>query len=203
VRLGDNLVVDPPHASAVEGPSVWWAGPENYAAHPITARLAGRVTAWPRTREVTPATAAAQPGLTVRPLVHTGPDGWGETDMATIRGEADLKLDPARDTRGPVNVAAAVETPVSRLLFLGSGQLVMNVRLSGALLRDYDGDLVMSGLAWLTAREQRIGVAPKVPSRMALAVTEAQVAWAFRLFAVGVPLACLAAGALLWWRRRV
>jgi hypothetical protein len=38
---------------------------------------------------------------------------------------------------------------------------------------------------------------------VALTLTEAQVDWAFRLFAIVLPLATLAAGALAWARRRV
>jgi ABC-2 type transport system permease protein len=201
VRLGDNLVVDPAHASDVEGPSVWAASGDAYAEHPVTARLGGRVTYWPRTRQVT--TAAAPPGVQARAVVHGSASGWAETDLATIRGDADLAFDAGRDQHGPVDVAVAVDAPGTRLLFLGTGRLVMNVRLEGLMLRDYDADLVLSGLAWLTAREQRAGVGPKIPARVALALDEGQVAWAFRLFALGVPLACLAAAALVWRRRRV
>jgi ABC-2 type transport system permease protein len=52
VRVDDNVVVDPSRASDVEGPTVWAAGPGSYGAHPITARFGGRLTYWPRTREV-------------------------------------------------------------------------------------------------------------------------------------------------------
>ena len=54
VALDDDLVVDPSHASDVEGPSVWAAGRDSYLPHPITARLGGRLTFWPRTRQVAP-----------------------------------------------------------------------------------------------------------------------------------------------------
>jgi ABC-type uncharacterized transport system/ABC-2 family transporter protein/Domain of unknown function (DUF4350) len=216
VRLGDNLVVDPAHASDVEGPSVWAAGPQSYAPHPITARLGGRITYWPRTRQVTPAppeswgAMPARANLEVWPLVRTSPEGWAETDLPTIRGEADLTLDPVRDQRGPITVATAAEVPAAgggapgtRLLALGSGRLVMNVRLGGTMLRDYDADFVMSGLAWLADQEPRIGVGPKIPARVAVVLDQAKVAWAFRLFAVGAPLLCLGAAALVWRRRRV
>jgi ABC-2 type transport system permease protein len=206
VRLGDNVVVDPPHASEVEGPSVWTAGPDNYAPHPITARLAGRVTTWPRTREVTPAGAEAAPaparaGLEVKPLVRSSAEGWGETDLATIRGEVDLTFDPGRDVRGPVNVGVAVASPGARLVILGSGRLVMNGRLSGLMLRDYDSDLVLSSLAWLSDREARIGIAPKIPERVAVTLDERQVASAFYLFVVGVPVACLVMAGVVFRRR--
>ncbi|HSS40581.1 MAG TPA: GldG family protein, partial [Polyangia bacterium] len=205
VRLGDDLVVDPAHASDVEGPSVWAAGADNYGRHAITDRLGGRLTFWPRTREAARLDPGV-PGWIVTPLVRTSPEGWGETDLATIRGDADLTFDAARDRKGPVTVAVAVESaarPSGRLVVLGTGRLVMNVRLSGVTLRDYDLDFVLSSLAWLSGRDARVGIGPKDAARVALAPTAAQVAWAFRLFGLGLPLAALAIGAWVWRRRRV
>jgi len=209
VRLVDDLVVDPAHGSDVEGPSVWAAGPESYRPHPITARLGGRLTFWPRAREVTPLDAAPA-GLTLSPLVHSSVQGWGETDLPTIRGESDLKLDEGRDRKGPVTVAVAVEragrssaASATRLVFLGTGRLVMNYRLAGVTLRDYDADFVLGAVAWLSEREARIGVGPKIPERIYLSLTAADVSWAFRLFVLALPLAALLAGAITWWRRRV
>jgi len=210
VRFGDNLVVDPAHASDVEGPSVWAAGPENYRAHPITARLGGRLTFWPRSREVAPLPAPPA-GLTLSPLVRSSADGWGETDLPTIRGQADLAFD-GRDRKGPVTVAVAVERPrgpssassaATRLVFLGTGRLVMNYRLAGTMLRDYDADFVLDAVAWLSDHEAQIGIGPKIPERISLALTAADVGWAFRLFVLLLPLAALGTGAFIWWRRRV
>ncbi|HLK89821.1 MAG TPA: DUF4350 domain-containing protein [Polyangia bacterium] len=207
VRLGDGLVVDPARASDVEGPSVWAAGPDSYGPHPITARLAGRLTFWPRTREVAPLVPRPV-GVTVTPLAHTSAEGWVETDLPTIRGEADLTFDAGRDGKGPVPVGVAVvraataTTREARLVFLGSGRLVMNYRLAGVTLRDYDGELVLSALAWLADRRGPIGIPPRVVQRVALSLTAGQVSWAFRLFAVGLPLLCLGAGAWVWTRRR-
>ena len=157
---------------------MWAAGPANYPSHPLTARFGGRLTYWPRTREVAPG-AAAVPGTTVRELVRTSPEGWGETDLATIRGDADLTFDAARDRKGPVSVAVAVERQgpqgaAARLVFLGSGRLVMNVRLAGLLLRDYDADFVMSAIAWLSDRDARVGVGPKPVGRTAPGLTAAR-----------------------------
>ncbi len=205
VTLGDALVVDPSRASDVEGPSVWAAGAGNYLPHPITARLGGRLTFWPRTREVAPA-QAAPPGLRVTPLVRTTAEGWGESDLATIRGDADLAFDPPRDRRGPVPVAVAVERAAphpTRLVFLGSGRLVMNYRLAGLTLRDYDADFVASAIAWLLGRDAQAGVAPKPAGRTSPAPTAAAVSWAFRLFVLGLPLLALAAGTIVWRRRRI
>src|SRR5581483_5076082 len=158
---------------------------------------------WPRTREVAPVEPAPA-GLSARVLVSSSADGWGETDLPTIRGEADLTFDPGRDRKGPVPVAVAVDRGgAPRAVFLGTGRLIMNYRLAGTLLRDYDAYFVRSAVAWLTDREARVGVAPKIPARTALALTAATVSWAFRLFMVGLPLLVLLAGAMVWARRRV
>jgi ABC-2 type transport system permease protein len=204
VRIGDNLVVDPSRASDVEGPSVWAAGPTNYRPHPLTTRFGGRLTYWPRTREIAPLETPV-PGVVVTTLVQTSPEGWGETDLPTIRGEQDLAFDPARDRKGPVSVAVAVErggANPTRMVFLGTGRLVMNVRLGGLMLRDYDADFVASAIAWLSDREARAGVGPKPMGRTAPGLTVADVSWAFRLFVITLPLLTVIAGAVTWWRRR-
>lgn len=205
VRLGDDLVVDPSRASDVEGPSVWAAGPDQYGRHPITGRLGGRLTFWPRTRSITRAEPPVH-GWLLTPLVQTSAEGWAETDLPTIRGDADLTFDAGRDRKGPVPVAMAVEhagAAPRRLVVLGTGRLVMNVRLSGLTLRDYDLDFVLSSVAWLSQREAQVGIGPKDAAPVALAPTAGQIAWAFRLFVVGLPLGVLAMGAWVWSRRRV
>jgi hypothetical protein len=60
----------------------------------------------------------------------------------------------------------------------------------------------VSAIAWLSDREARAGVGPKPMGRTAPGLTVAQVAWAFRLFVIGLPLLTIAAGAVTWWRRR-
>jgi len=208
VTLEDDLVVDPTHASDVEGPSVWAAGRDSYLPHPVTARLGGRLTFWPRTRQVAPLSPIPA-GLAVTPLVRTSAEGWGETDLPTIRGDADLTFDAGRDRHGPVTVAVAVERaataarPATRLAFLGTGRLVMNYRLSGVTLRDYDADFVLSTIGWLADREARIGVGPRLMRRVALSLTAADVSWAFRLFVIGLPLLALGAGVWVGMRRRI
>ena len=183
---------------------MWAAGPTSYRPHPLTTRFGGRLTYWPRTREVAPLDRPV-PGLTVTTLVQTSPEGWGETDLATIRGEADLAFDGARDRKGPVSVAVAVErggAHPTRLVFLGTGRLVMNYRLAGLMLRDYDADFVTSVISWLADRDARVGVGPKLVGRTAPGLTAAQVSWAFGLFVIALPLLVLVAGGVTWARRR-
>ena len=53
IGIGDNLVVDPAHASDIEGPSVW-AGGRRRSCLPHRSRPASRgaPTIWPRARQV-------------------------------------------------------------------------------------------------------------------------------------------------------
>src|SRR5262249_13637721 len=130
-------------------------------------------------------------------------------DLATIRGDADLTFDKAHDVEGPVSVAVASErrgataAATARVAVFGTGRLVMNYRLGGVLVRDFDRDLVLSTIAWLVDRPERAGIAPKLPEQVRVAPDAHAIATAFRLFVVALPLACLAAAALVWWRRRV
>jgi hypothetical protein len=226
IAIGDNLVVDPAHASDVEGPSVWITSAYGEAGTNVLARLAGRATVWPRAREVralppVDRPAAGVPARRAHELVHCSDAGWAETDLATIRGDADLVFDEGRDVKGPIPVAAVVAarpgTPPlpaaagagarreaeSRLVVLGTGRLIMNYRLAGALVRDFDRDFMLSVLAWLSDREERAGIAPKVPDQLRLSLEEGTVARAFQLFVIALPLSCLALAALVWYRRRV
>jgi hypothetical protein len=200
------------------------AGSPTVAA--VLTRLAGRATIWPRARQVQvlPAEAARAGAAAVRgrDLVRTSDGGWGETDMATIRGDADLVFDAGRDVKGPVSIAAAVAAPAtpgaasatpgadetrrspeSRLVVLGTGRLIMNYRLAGSLVRDYDRDFMLSVLAWLADREDRSGVAPKIPAEMRLTLEEGAVAHAFQLFVIALPAVCLGLAGIVWYRRRV
>jgi hypothetical protein len=116
--------------------------------------------------------------LAVTTLVMTSPEGWVETDLPTIRGEADLTFDAARDRKGPISAAVAVErggAHPTRHVFLGTGRLIMNYRLAGLMLRDYDADFVASAVAWLSDRDARVGVGPKLVGRTAPGLTESQV----------------------------
>lgn len=232
LRFEDAVVVDPVHGSDVEGPSVWMAREGAYARHPITDRLEGRLTTWSRTRPLrfTPDGAPADQGtgsasrFRAQVIVRSSEDSWAETDLATLRGEADLKLDAGRDQKGPLAVAAAAERPLTggrraRLVAIGTGRLVTNDRLAGLLVRDFNRDLVLSAVAWLADRQARSGIGPKMVTKMttnlATNVTTTAAATArphieaaaatqaFLLFAVALPLTTLAVGGVVWWRRRV
>jgi ABC-2 type transport system permease protein len=221
IRFQDALVVDPVRARDMEGPSTWVARDASYGRHPVTARLEGRPTTWARVRPlaIVPPPPPPPPGSATTPappivLVRSGPESWGETDLATIRGDADVALDAGRDARGPLPVAAAVEAavavpagerprPPARLVVVGTGRLLDNSQLAGLLVRDFNRDLGLSAVAWLVDRPERAGIGPKVPAELRAVIDVAAADRAFQLFVIGLPLAAVALALVVWRRRRV
>ena len=199
VRLGQNVVLDD-FAVVGEQPLVTWGTIEGYGDHPVVKGLRGKPTVWPLARETRP---VPREGLEARELVRTGDKGWGETSLAVLRGEAEPCMDAATDVKGPVPVAVATEDGKrgARLVVLGSSALVANARLGG-LVRDYNRDLLLSAVAWLSKKETLVAVGPKNPENFKLALTEDQAMNIFYISFIGLPGLGLIAGTMIWWRRR-
>ena len=178
----------------------------DYAPHPITARLQDVNTSFPYARSVhrieqMMGAGTDQPNVTE--LVKTPAAFWGETDLESERSE----FDPAKDIRGPLCLAVAVEAGrpqgtnvsvgVTRMVVVGTSRFVDNSSLTGGNL-----DFFMNGLNWLLQREQLIAVSPKLPEEFRLDMSVQQVRTVDTLVAVGMPLAVAVIGLLVWVRRR-
>jgi ABC-type uncharacterized transport system involved in gliding motility auxiliary subunit len=201
-RVGDAVVVDLKNSHPVEGARSWAAF--QYGDHPIVAKMGDRVTYWPRSREVR---AAPRDGLEVKELVRTTDEGFGETNLAVLRGEADLGYDAATDVKGPVPVAVAAEqkSTKTRVVVVGTPNFVMNYWLSGGMrevVSDYNRDVFLAAVSWLAAKEQLVAIGPKRPEHVKLTLTAEQLGRMFYLTVVGLPLMGLLLGVLVWWRRR-
>jgi len=197
-RLGQNVALDE-FAVIGEQPLVTWGTLEGYGDHAVARGLRGKPTVWTLAREVR---AVPREGLEATEIVRTSDKGWGETSLAVLRGEAEPRLDPATDVKGPVPVAVAVEdTKGARIVVMGSAALIANARLSG-MIRDYNRDLVLSSVAWLAKKDTLVAVGPKNPENFKLVLTEDQAMNVFYISLIGLPGLGLIAGAMLWWRRR-
>jgi ABC-type uncharacterized transport system involved in gliding motility auxiliary subunit len=206
VQADDNLVASKGILLGIASVVNVTAIGEQYAPHPITARLEGVNTEFPYSRSVrrsdrTTAGATDQPRVTE--LVRTGPNFWGESDYADERFE----FDPATDQRGPVSLAVAVEMGgprgvdvdigVSRMVVVGGSGFVDNGSLT-------HGNIVffMNALNWLLKREQLVAVGPKSPQEFRIDMSPGQVRAVYALVIGGMPLAVALTGLLVWMRRR-
>jgi ABC-type uncharacterized transport system involved in gliding motility auxiliary subunit len=203
IQVLDNIVVD---RLAVPGeqPLLTWATRDGYAGgHPVSRALQGLVTVWPLVREVRPG-RPQYPGVRTTALVRTSADGWAETDLASLRGDRPLRLDPSVDTPGPVSVAVAAELPArgSRLVVLGTERGVLNRRQGRATIRDYNRDLMLAAASWLAGAERQVAVGPRIPERVEVALDARQIGRVFLMCVVGLPTIGLLCGLVVWRRRR-
>jgi hypothetical protein len=199
VELPDNVLLDK-FSTPGDRPPMTWATRDGYGDHPVVRDLRGRITVWPLAREVRPR-AAARPNLSATTLVQTSREGWGETDLAALR-EGKPTFDPEVDSRGPVSAAVAVSSGATRIVVLGTERGVLNRRLREAASRDYNRELFLAALAWLSGEERLLGIGPKVPELERVALDDAQLRLVFLIVVVGLPAIPLCIAALVAWRRR-
>jgi ABC-type uncharacterized transport system involved in gliding motility auxiliary subunit len=178
----------------------------DYAAHPITAKLADTNTEFPYARSIRrvphPESGTADQ-LRVTVLVRAGAEYWGETNPDTEHAA----FNAATDIAGPLPLAVAVETSkpqgvnvdigVTRMVVVGTSRFVDNSDLAGGNL-----DFFMNSLNWLLQREQLVAVSPKTPEEFRLAMSPNQQMAVYVLVMGGMPLAVAVVGLMVWLGRR-
>lgn len=197
IELPSNVVVDP-HALPGEQRFLTWGTRDGYGAHPVARSVAGELTIWRLAREVR---LAAKPphGAHATALVRSSASGWGETDLASLRGEQPLRFDAAADARGPATVAAAAWSQRTRLVVLGSERGVLNRHIED----DRAGRaLVLAALGWLLGEEAAAGPPARRPEHLRLRLDDAQLSRVFLLCVVALPAVALCLGLIVWRRRR-
>jgi ABC-type uncharacterized transport system involved in gliding motility auxiliary subunit len=132
------------------------------------------------------------------PLIEVAPRGWVES------GDPNGKIvfDENADTPGPVTIALALERlreeKNQRVIVVGSGHFLANTYLgNGGNL-----DLGINMVNWLTGDERLIAIQPRHAADAALNLSRSALATLVVVFLIALPLAFLACGALVWWRRR-
>ena len=201
VSLPHKILVDRLQVPG-EQPLLTWATRQGYTNHPAVQAVAGRVTVWPLAREVRPVPETLA-GLTSVPLIVTSEEGWAETDLASLRGDRPLTLDPTLDTPGPVPVAAAVRWRSTRLAVVGSERGLLNRRLAGQRVQDFNRELFLSLLSWLAGDDELVKLKGPAPGRSVRTLLDQdQLRKVFMVVVVLLPLCTLAMGVAVWWRRR-
>ena len=212
VEIRADLVIDPSKKLPFYDLSAVYL--DSYGTHPITEGMEGFAVLFMVARSVA---AVAEPMGTVTTLVETSAQGWGETDLSQLlRGEP---VDPGQsDTPGPVAVGLAVEhaakgleeadadttdslkaeTTGTRLVVLGDSDFLSDTEFANA----GNSVLAVNAFNWLAAQEHALGIPPRAVDQTSLYLSGAQMQMILFLILIVMPGAAIAAGILVWRRRR-
>ena len=178
---------------------IFQLGPEvplvtSYESHPIVGQMKDVATAFPIAR-----TLDVKNGdkTTVQKLFATGDNSYATTDLSS----GQIKLDPKKDKKGPLTLAAAGTyngTTPGRFVVVGSSLWCDNsfIRFNG------NRDLFLNMINWLTADEDLISIRPKAPEDRPLNISPQKLNLVFWLSVVLFPLGVVGFGMATWWKRR-
>jgi len=192
--LSPGIVVDPDSIERGGRPVMAVAASGSYGAHPIV-RTFRLNTLFPFARAVS---ANATDEWNVERLIEVAPRGWLESDGLDRK----IVFDQERDIRGPVTIAVALERikneRTQRVVAVGGGHFLANTYLgNGGNL-----DLGISIVNWLIGDDVLIAIQPRSAPDLSLALDKGELLAIVVTFLIVVPLAFIASGALIWWRRR-
>ncbi|MCC7082489.1 MAG: GldG family protein [Burkholderiales bacterium] len=192
--LSPGVVVDPDAIERASRPVMAVATPAGYGSHPIV-RSFRLNTLFPFVRAIAINPA---PGWDYSTLIEVAPRGWIETGDLGGR----IVFDAGRDIPGPVPIALALERlheeKNQRIVVIGSAHFLANTYLgNGGNL-----DLGVNIVNWLTGDDRLIAIQPRSAPDVSLTLSRGWLAAIVVVFLIVMPLALVAAGAWIWWRRR-
>jgi ABC-type uncharacterized transport system involved in gliding motility auxiliary subunit len=197
VQLGNDVVLDP--AKRLPFVSLAAVYADEFRSHPVVDHMQRLAVLLPVARSVGTVTA---PGATSTVLVVTSDQGWGETNLDALLKSGEAKKDDA-DTKAPVPLGVAAQSEADkdkgwRLVVFGNSQFLGNTQIANA----GNSNLGANAVNWLVKREAALGIAPRTPEQVHLFLSSAQIRNIFLLSLVGLPLAGIILGVVVWLRRR-
>jgi ABC-type uncharacterized transport system involved in gliding motility auxiliary subunit len=192
--LTPGTVIDPA-LTPKSGPPVYALGAAaGYGRHPVTSTLSLN-TLFPFARQVGAVESDTWRSV---PLVQVAQRGWVEVGKL----EGSITFDKNRDFPGPVNIATAFERMVGdrqqRVVVVGNAGFLSNTFLgNGGNL-----DLGMNMINWLSGDDRLITIQPRPAPDSNLDLQPGALYLIAFTFVLGLPLAFLVTGVVIWWRRR-
>lgn len=197
VRLGSDIVVDPPNT--IPGFTAATLFSNDYGDHAVTnALVQSRVPVLVSVARSVGRTEAA--GFTVTELARTSDQGWGETNLSAL---AEVERDD-RDLSGPVSLGVAVEAEKgqgrkARLVVFGDSDFATNQLIQG---NPPNGILLANALNWLVEREALLAIPPRKTEQVRLNLTKEQGWTVYAIALLLLPGLAALAGIVVWSRRR-
>lgn len=197
ILYADDLVVDPERALPFVDASMVYVS--DFRAHPVSDAMRGLAVVLPVARSVTTTSAA---GANASILLTTSEGGWGERDIAGLLARRPIKRDDS-DTQGPVSLGVAAQSEQDkdkgfRIVAFGDSDFLVNSQIANV----GNVNLGLNAVNWLVRREEALGIAPRQPEQVQLVLSQKQMTAVWVLSIVVLPLAAIALGVAVWWRRR-
>jgi ABC-type uncharacterized transport system involved in gliding motility auxiliary subunit len=209
VQVGNDLVVDPSRKLPFFDLSAVYL--TDFADHPVTTGLDGIAVLFAVTRSLVPDSDDA------RVLVETSGDGWGESDLGMLLRGDPVVFDDGDDTAGPVAVAVAVDSPAEpppddaddetasppdddsfRLVVFGDSDFMTDANIDNA----GNEILALNAFNWLAARDHALGIPPRDVEKLGFFIGQQQLRIILAVVLLIMPGAAIAAGVMVWRRRR-
>ncbi len=197
VTAEKDLVLDDNPVSQLVG-----VGPEvplitSYESHPIVNDLAGKATGFPVARSLE-IKDGAKAKLTK--LFSTSKNSFATFDLHS----AEIKVDPAKDKKGPFALAVAGTLDTGKQNSQGRFVVVGNSRWASNSFLRFNGNrnLLLNMLNWLSSDEDLISIRPKEQEDRRINLTRAQFLTLRAVSQFILPLIVIIGGVMVWWRRR-
>jgi hypothetical protein len=203
VRPEQQVVVDPLSHYLNDAEMVAVTG---YDPHPVTRTLS--LTFYPGVR---PLTVLPATGRSVTPLLASSRDSYvRRVEPAQVRAVRVAQADGAPGggaqvpEPGPRVLGAATEgrldgsTEPFRAIVVGDGDFASNSFFPYMS----NSDLLLAMVRWLAREERSTAVATRIPVPPLILLTGQQMRVVFILLVIVLPLAVVALGGVVWWRRR-
>jgi hypothetical protein len=139
-------------------------------------------------------------GQRVTPLLWSSPQSWTRPYQVGMRPQAiNSSFEPETDVKGPHPLGVAVEVEPTRLVVLGTTEIVSNQYF---LLFGHK-NLLLNLMAWLATQPDLIAVKPPVAGTQVILLSAAQARILFYAVILAYPVAVFFTGLGVWgWRRR-
>lgn len=207
VELQKNWLIAPRNLESLRFGPLTIAVSE-YDRHPITSTLGDSLTLFPEARSLR---VVESKTAEIAPL-FSSPAGAMATDSLGAEGK---EIDLSKLPKGPfvMAVAGTLKTPppadaakpaeaktpsAGRFVVVGNSRWAQN----GSLGQYENRNLLANSINWLAAEEDLISIPPKSPSDATLVLTPVQLRILNLTAIVLIPLLVIAAGVLVWLRRR-
>ncbi|HYL62799.1 MAG TPA: GldG family protein [Candidatus Methylomirabilis sp.] len=198
VTLDKDLILDPNPIGQLAGLGMEVALVGRYDSQPIVSDLNGNTSGFPISRS-----------LEIKNADKTSVDrlfGSSSTSVAATKLDSDrINMSDPKNKKGPLTMAAAgtyktgKENEQGRFVVVGSSEWAANgfIHVLGG-----NSDLALNAVNWLASDEELISIRPKERDDRTLTMTNAQIRWVGITSLLLLPLAVIATGVSVWWRRR-